>query len=155
MLEGDFSAVIAQMDAIIKRSLDLTQPLAIIGALETAKAHDRLQNSKTDPDGDAWIPWRPSTKRERIRQGTAGTGLLWITGGIARSIDFDFGVTVGEDRLEIGSSNKLALFHQFGTRGPGTGPSGYHDVPRPFLGWDEDDLPNYAQMIADYIREGL
>jgi phage virion morphogenesis protein len=152
MLTADFSDCIASMDAILDRARNLSTPLSIIGAIETAKAHDRLQNRKQEPDGDAWAPWRPSTRRERIRQGTAGTGLLWITGGIANSIDFDFGITVGEDRLEIGSSDKLALFHQFGTRGPGVGPSGYHNVPRPFLGWEEDDLPGYANMIAEWIE---
>ena len=86
-----------------------------------------------------------------MRQGTAGYGLLYITGGIARSQRFE-----AEDQvMSIGSSNKLALFHQFGTRGPGVGPSGYHDVPRPFLGWEDEDLPNYARMIAEYIEEGL
>ena len=155
MISIDMEAALATLNAILARSRDLEPVLSVIGAIEAAKAEDRIQNTKEDPDGEAWLPWRPGTRKERMRQGTAGYGLLWITGGIARSIGFDFGITVGEDRLEIGSENKLALFHQFGTRGPGVGPSGYHDVPRPFLGWEDDDLPNYAQMIAEYIEEGL
>jgi len=152
MLTADFSACIADMDAIIARASDLSTPLSIIGAIEAAKAQNRIQNSKDDPEGDAWAPWRPATRRERIRQGTAGLGLLYITGGIARSMGFDMEITADAAHLEIGSSNKLALFHQFGTRGPGVGPSGYHDVPRPFLGWEDEDLPRYADMIAEFIE---
>ena len=151
MISIDMEAALATLNAILARSRDLEPVLSVIGAIEAAKAEDRIQNSKEDPEGDAWIPWRPSTRKQRMRDGTAGYGLLYITGGIARSQRFE-----AEDQvLSIGSSNKLALFHQFGTRGPGVGPSGYHDVPRPFLGWEDEDLPNYARMIAEYIEEGL
>ncbi len=151
MISIDMEAALATLNAILARSRDLEPVLSVIGAIEAAKAEDRIQNTKEDPDGEAWLPWRPGTRKERMRQGTAGYGLLYITGGIARSQRFE-----AEDQvLSIGSSNKLALFHQFGTRGPGVGPSGYHDVPRPFLGWEDEDLPNYARMIAEYIEEGL
>ncbi len=151
MITIDMEAALATLNAILARSRDLEPVLSVIGAIEAAKAEDRIQNSKEDPEGEAWIPWRPSTRKQRMRDGTAGYGLLYITGGIARSQRFE-----AEDQvLSIGSSNKLALFHQFGTRGPGVGPSGYHDVPRPFLGWEDEDLPNYARMIADYIKDGL
>ena len=151
MISIDMEDALATLNAILARSRDLEPVLSVIGAIEAAKAEDRIQNSKEDPEGDAWIPWRPSTRKQRMRDGTAGYGLLYITGGIARSQRFE-----AEDQvLSIGSSNKLALFHQFGTRGPGVGPSGYHDVPRPFLGWEDEDLPNYARMIAEYIEEGL
>ncbi len=151
MITIDMEAALATLNAILARSRDLEPVLSVIGAIEAAKAEDRIQNSKEDPEGEAWIPWRPSTRKQRMRDGTAGYGLLYITGGIARSQRFE-----AEDQvLSIGSSNKLALFHQFGTRGPGVGPSGYHDVPRPFLGWEDEDLPNYARMIAEYIEEGL
>ena len=151
MIRIDMEDALVTLNAILARSRDLEPVLSVIGAIEAAKAEDRIQNSKEDPEGDAWIPWRPSTRKQRMRDGTAGYGLLYITGGIARSQRFE-----AEDQvLSIGSSNKLALFHQFGTRGPGVGPSGYHDVPRPFLGWEDEDLPNYARMIAEYIEEGL
>ncbi|MDA8258514.1 MAG: phage virion morphogenesis protein [Betaproteobacteria bacterium] len=151
MISIDMEDALATLGAILGRARDMEPILSVIGAVEAAKAADRIQNTKEDPEGDAWIPWRPGTKRERMRQGTAGYGLLYITGGIARSQRFE----AGDQELMIGSSNKLALFHQFGTRGPGVGPSGYHDVPRPFLGWEDEDLPNYARMIADYIEAGL
>lgn len=151
MISIDMEDALATLNAILARSRDLEPVLSVIGAIEAAKAHDRIQNTKEDPDGDAWIPWRPSTRKQRMRDGTAGYGLLYITGGIARSQRFE----ADDQVLMIGSSNKLALFHQFGTRGPGVGPSGYHDVPRPFLGWEDEDLPNYARMIADYIEAGL
>ena len=151
MISIDMEDALVTLNAILARARDLEPVLSVIGAIEAAKAHDRIQNTKEDPEGDAWIPWRPGTKRERMRQGTAGYGLLYITGGIARSQRFE----ASDQVLMIGSSNKLALFHQFGTRGPGVGPSGYHDVPRPFLGWEDEDLPNYARMIADYIKDGL
>lgn len=151
MISIDMEDALATLGAILGRARDLEPILSVIGAIEAAKAHDRIQNTKEDPEGDAWIPWRPSTRKQRMRDGTAGYGLLYITGGIARSQRFE----AGDQVLMIGSSNKLALFHQFGTRGPGVGPSGYHDVPRPFLGWEDEDLPNYARMIADYIEAGL
>ncbi len=68
MLEADFTEAMAVIDGILTRARDLTEPLSIIGALEAAKAHDRIQNSKTDPEGDAWIPWRPSP-----------SALMWAT----------------------------------------------------------------------------
>ena len=151
MISIDMEDALVTLNAILARARDLEPILSVIGAIEAAKAHDRIQNTKEDPEGDAWIPWRPSTRKQRMRDGTAGYGLLYITGGIARSQRFE----ASDQVLMIGSSNKLALFHQFGTRGPGVGPSGYHDVPRPFLGWEDEDLPNYARMIADYIEAGL
>lgn len=151
MISIDMEDALVTLNAILARARDLEPVLSVIGAIEAAKAHDRIQNTKEDPEGDAWIPWRPSTRKQRMRDGTAGYGLLYITGGIARSQRFE----ASDQVLMIGSSNKLALFHQFGTRGPGVGPSGYHDVPRPFLGWEDEDLPNYARMIADYIKDGL
>ena len=151
MISIDMEDALVTLNAILARARDLEPVLSVIGAIEAAKAHDRIQNTKEDPEGDAWIPWRPSTRKQRMRDGTAGYGLLYITGGIARSQRFE----ASDQVLMIGSSNKLALFHQFGTRGPGVGPSGYHDVPRPFLGWEDEDLPNYARMIADYIEAGL
>lgn len=73
-------------------------------------ARRRIAISKTDPMGVRWAPWSFATLQARIRKGTAGKGLLYDTGTLWRSIDYN----VRGNVLELGSSVEYAKYLQKG-----------------------------------------
>lgn len=75
--------------------------------------------TKTDPDGYAWLPLAASTKARYAKQDTGADGtqrrqgsLLQRTGLMLQSL----GYLAGDTQLEIGFSRPYAYWHEIGTQ---------------------------------------
>ncbi len=147
MITIDLAQVMAEMDLLISRTSRPFALLTRIGGEEAVKAKKRIEDTKTDPMGDGWLPWRPGTERIREKKGNADLGQLWDSGELKNSIYFD----VAADGVAIGTDNIIGLYQQDGTYGVGVGPYGFHVNPRPFLGWEPDAADVYESMALQYF----
>lgn len=106
---------------------------------EIYAAQKRIRQRKVAPDGQAWKPWAPSTRRQRLREGTAARGILYRTGLLARS----FKSRVNKTQLAVWNKAKYAPYLQYGTP----------KMPaRPFLGWGRRARNNVERAIVKYLR---
>ena len=118
---------------------DLNPVLKDTGDYLLTAVRNRIQNTKTDPNGVAWAPMSPSTTRNRLRRGTLGGGLLNDSGNLLNSIRAE----IGPGQVSITSSAPYAQFVQQGTsRMP----------PRQFLGWSEADRSEIVNLINKRIQ---
>ena len=147
MITIDLAEAMAEMDVLLKRTSQPFALLARIGGEEAAKAKRRIADTKTDPLGDGWLPWRPGTERIREKKGNADLGQLWDSGELKNSIYFN----VSADGVDIGTDDIIGLYQQDGTYGVGVGPYGFHVNPRPFLGWEPDAADVYESMALQYF----
>lgn len=79
-----------------------------VGDELTARA-DRRFETKTDPSGTAWAPWRPATRRMRAKEGR-GT-LLEHTRMLRGSLDAE----ASQDHLVLGLGRSYGPYHELGT----------------------------------------
>lgn len=85
------------------------------------EVHNRIANTKSAPDGTRWKPWASSTAKARRRAGTSASGLLFNTGTLANSTEYE---VIG-DKVVVRNTQSYAQYLQNGTR----------NMPaRPFLG---------------------
>lgn len=93
-----------------------------VGATFTGLAIERIEKTKSAPDGTKWQPWASSTAKARRKEGSAGTGLLLRTGSLRDSITY----TIQGPKVVIKSNSRYAQYIQNGTS----------KMPaRPFLGF--------------------
>ena len=161
MITIDAAQALDELNAILLRLAGKEDLLNAIGEREAERARDRIMATKTEPDGDLWTRWRPSTARQRLRKGNAGRGILWDEGDLLDSIYFATSADgLGSDEMSlsevvIGTDSIIGAYQQFGTYGPGVGPSGYHVPPRPFLGWEPGAFGTYEMMAARFLAGEL
>ena len=118
-----------------------TRELEKIGRQQVQVVQNRIANSKTDANGNAWRPWSIATLRQRRREGTASRGLLYRTGRLLRSIGFRITGTLTSQVLTIYSNVPYARYLQFGT----------NRMPaRPFLGFR-----NQINRILTQLRNSV
>ena len=85
------------------------------------EAARRITTTKSAPDGTRWKPWASSTAKARRRAGTSASGLLFNTGTLANSLEYE---VIG-DKVVVRNTQSYAQYLQNGTR----------NMPaRPFLG---------------------
>ena len=114
----------------------ILEPLA---KKEKARTQQRLASTKIDPFGTSWVPWASSTADQRARKGNLASGLLFDTGNLYRSIDYN----VTGDSFSVGTNVDYAEYHQFGTE---------HIPSREFLGFNkqiEQDVEWVFKTIFD------
>ena len=56
---------------------------------EKTRTEKRIRSDKTDPNGNRWAAWEPTTAQERARRGTASRLELYDSGALLRSISSD------------------------------------------------------------------
>lgn len=118
-----------------------------VGDELTARA-DRRFESKTDPAGTAWTPWRPATRRMRVKEGR-GT-LLQHMGLLRASLDAE----ASKDHLVLGLGRSYGPFHELGTRRMVRRGILLADVsPEPRLG--EQDSQMVLEILMDHLTGGL
>ena len=104
-------------------------------------AQKRIRQRKKDPDGRPWKPWATSTRKQRLREGTATRGILYRTGLLARS----FKSKVTKKWLRVWNTADYAPFHQLGSR--------ISNLPRRrFIGWGREARNNIEREIVKYLR---
>jgi phage gpG-like protein len=141
MLTINAAQAIAELNAILARTLNTEPALAVIGRAAVEAARHRIQATKTGPEGNHWTEWRQATRDHREAKGNVGRGLLWDDGTLLDSIH----VEQEAGGIEIGSDLEYGAFLQEGTE---------RMVARPWLGWD-DDLARHAEMtMLHYIETG-
>lgn len=100
--------------SILSRSIGkgITKTLKQYGEKSKSETRRRIAVGKTDPNNVRWAPWAYSTLLHRINKGNAGLGLLYDTGALWRSIQYQ----VKGKTLHLGSSEEYAKYLQHGTR---------------------------------------
>ncbi len=157
MITVDAAQAMDEINGILLRLAGKQDLLDAIGEREAEASRQRIMSTKLDPEGDKWVRWRPSTARQRLKKGNAGRGILWDEGDLLDSIYFASsadGIASSDMSLSevvIGTDSPIGMYQQFGTYGPGVGPSGYHVPPRPFLGWEPDAFGVYEMMAARFL----
>lgn len=107
-VSGNAFSEINKLSQKIDRTINLS--LKDIGKELQTDARRRIAVSKTDPAGVRWAPWSFATLESRIRRGTAGRGLLYDSGKLWRSINYN----VRGNVLELGSTVEYAEYLQKG-----------------------------------------
>ena len=157
MITIDAAQAIDELNMILLRLAGKEDLLNAIGEREAEASRQRIMDTKTDPEGDRWTRWRPGTARARLRKGNVGRGILWDEGDLLDSIYFASsadGIASSDGSFSevlIGTDDIIGAYQQFGTYGPGVGPSGYHVPPRAFLGWEPDAFGAYEMMAARFL----
>lgn len=146
-LAGGASLDIGQALLALERML--TRPmapvLASIGAAEVVDVRARITSVKESPEGEPWAPWSPRRRREREAKGNTDQGLLWDTGRLLNSMQYQ---STGPDGIDIGTDVPYALELQEGRAWPSPMPA------RPFLGWNDQSLEAIAHTLAAYYLDG-
>ena len=99
--------------------------------------------------GTPWEPLKPATKREKALAGFGGKKILVRTGALRSSFLNIYEVSAR--RLEFGSDDEKALWHQKGTHRDGK----RVNPPRPMLKATEAIENHIADEIKDYLMRGL
>ena len=138
-IEGqDVSKKLATLIRQLKNPKEMMQEVSDI-IVEDIK--ERIIKTKTDPEGNKWAPWAPSTQEARVKDGTAALGLLYRNGELARSIT---ATMKGSKAFEIGSNLEYAKYLQEGTtRMPA----------RPFIGISKRAQTGINQVIKQYLEK--
>lgn len=122
------------------------QLLTDVGVELEGQTKDRF-GERQGPDGSAWKPWSPVTKR--LRRGSGG-GLLERGGELRESITH----VVAGDELRVGSNKVYAAVHQFGHTFEQPTAFGTPTIPaRPYLGISERDRGELGMLIEDFLKE--
>lgn len=103
---------------------------------------DRIRTTKLSPDGKPFAPWSFSTLKARQKEGTAAAGILFRTGKLHESIQYQ----VVNNQVQVGadSSAPYAKYLQFGTM----------KMPaRPFIGFSQQDLEMIRKILRNHIRK--
>jgi phage virion morphogenesis protein len=147
ILDEGFDQAIQAIEGV--ETLDQGELLDAIGRLLQESTRERIEVTKTSPDGASWKPNR------------AGTSTLYQSGNLAASIDY----RTGSGSVEIGSGLVYAAIHHFGgTIKPVNAKrlafmAGNQlvfamkvDIPaRPYLGISSQDQTEIFEMIVDTI----
>jgi phage gpG-like protein len=129
----------ASLDSVTKKLANPKDFLDLVGQMMLQEAHNRIQKTKRDPDGNPWAPWASSTARARRLNGTAGTGLLYITGRLDQSLTY----SVQGPKVSVQTSNPYARYLQNGTS---------KMRARPFLGFGRVEEDNTTRIWDTWIN---
>ena len=106
---------------------------------EVKRTKKRIRTDKRTPDGIPWAIWAESTAISRARKGTALRGLLYDTGALLKSIEYD----INNDRFAVGSGVDYAEYLQEGT----------DNMPaREFLGFNERSEADILWLTKTIFR---
>lgn len=98
----------AHLDGLRQRLGDLSEVMAGIGMELESRISSRFE-SRTDPNGDAWEPWAPSTKARYPADGNKR--LLDRHGDMLGSLSHTSDAT----SVTVGFGNPVATYHEWGT----------------------------------------
>lgn len=129
-------------EEIVKKLRDPRPLLEAVGQLLVASTQARIRTTKSDPRGSPWAPWSLATYMARARAGQLAGGLLYNSGRLYNSIDYQ----VQGKQVIVGSNNVFyASFLQDGTP----------NMPaRPFIGFSEGDREMIKRTAERYLLKG-
>jgi phage gpG-like protein len=121
----DLSQALAGLNRLAM--LNMSPWMQSVGQNAQQEIQARIQQSKQDPEHQAWSPWMPSTEKHRTKKGNAGQGLLWDAGLLLHSVKF----SADRDGVAVGADVPYAGYLNDGTE---------HMAARPFVGWSDADV---------------
>lgn len=98
----------AHLDGLRQRLGDLSEVMAGIGMEMESRVSGRFE-SRTDPNGDVWEPWAPSTRASYPENGNKR--LLDRYGDMLGSLSHSSDAT----SVTVGFGNPVATYHEWGT----------------------------------------
>lgn len=108
--EADHRRVVDRLNELIRNGEDLTPAMRAVSEHLLSVAEESFAR-ESSPDGEAWAPLAPSTRRQRRREGKDGP-ILQRDRHLRRSLDSDH----GRDYAAAGTNLIYAAIHQFGGR---------------------------------------
>lgn len=111
-----------------------------IGEEEVLYAKKRVTNTKLDPDGIPWAPWRISTIRQRTRERNLQRGLLYRTGRLLNSFKYK----IEGNKTIIYSTAPYSGFLQKGR---------LNMRPRQILGFGSDSIKRIKQRLKGVLTK--
>ena len=125
--------------------LKLKQPqpaLEEIGKNLKQSTQARIRDTKLSPSGRPFAPWSFRTLVARQKDGTVNGGILYRTGKLFNSIQYQ----VSGQQVEVGadSSAPYARYLQYGTM----------KMPaRPFVGFSDQDIEMIRKVLQQHLRK--
>jgi len=136
-VEVDFS----QFDLVLNQLRKATDTEAILdeaSAILLNRIRTRFLREE-DPNNIPWLPSKPGLKRRAL----GGTGTLWETGNLFRSIQL---AGTGPDERQILTDVEYGKYHQEGTK---------FMVAREFMGFNDEDADLVENLILRRIQDAL
>lgn len=118
-----------------------------IGADLEQSTRERIETTKTGPDGTPWPDISEAWRDDKRERGLA-EGILTMRGDLLNSIRFE----ASDNSLQmIAGPTEYAAIHQFGGE---TGRRGgrFTMLARPFLGLSRDDQANIIDAVRDMLE---
>lgn len=109
-VDADDARLIAVLAGYRRRLSNLRPALRAAGEQLKARVLQRF-TTKRSPGGTPWRPWAPSTRKQRIAEGTAHLGLLVRTGKLRKSLR----IYTTERAVSVGFAASYARYHEDGT----------------------------------------
>lgn len=136
--QGFFS----RMDAGARNALPL---FTEIGSVLEASTRERIQTTKSAPDGTPWVALSPKWVARKAEKGHAA-GILTMRGDLLNSIAFEADPMFVDI---IAGPSEYALIHQEGGQ---AGRGRKVTIPaRPYLGLSEDDQTEIREATDDWL----
>jgi phage virion morphogenesis protein len=110
-----------------------------IGRMLVASTRERIKDTKRSPENRPWAAWSNGTRLARTKRGTAARGLLYESGALLNSIQYQ----ISGKTVIVGSNSPYASFLQDGTdRMPA----------RPFVGISQDDNSRIENILRAHLK---
>ena len=107
-VEIDSSSVMDALNELLRRGNDMHQVMDAIGQRMEERVSARFE-TRTDPGGAAWVPWKPSTIKSYPKDGNRT--LLDRYGDMLSSLNHH----TDANSVTIGFGKPYAIYHELGT----------------------------------------
>lgn len=108
IIEIDSKSVQDAFDRLVATGRDMTPITHAIGKEMETRIQARFE-SKTDPDGHPWAPWKPSTVKSYPKNGNRK--MLDRHGDMLGSLNYQ----ADSNSVSVGFGQPYAKYHEFGT----------------------------------------
>lgn len=97
---------------LIRKLKDPTDLLTDIGEIVVEDIRQRIITTKKDVYDKPFANWAPSTRKARVKDGSAALGILYRTGTLADSIHYK---VTSKNKLKVGAGVDYAVWLNNGT----------------------------------------
>lgn len=130
------------IDKLLSKLANPAPALEQIGRNLQSSTKERISTTKLSPDGTPFAPWSFATALAREKNGTAGRGILYKTGNLYNSIQYQV-----QDKQVIVGSDTSAPYAKFLQNGTTKMPA------RPFIGISAPDVEMIRNVIVKHFRQ--
>lgn len=145
-VEIDSRSVMDALQQLLRQSQDMRPVMDAIGLSLEERVSGRFE-TKTDPNGHAWAPWKPSTAKSYPKAGN-GT-LLDRYGDMLGSLNHH----ADSNSVTVGFGKPYAQYHEYGTRKMERRGLLMADPDTATLG--QEDEASIVELIRGYFAKAL